>query len=86
MPKSDNSEGQNEVDEARRRRRRRVLVLALAVAYGLQLVYVTVAEEPFPAIMMPRFSFAGPSGDATVEMPVPEITLVYRDETTRVLE
>jgi hypothetical protein len=58
-------------------------VVAIAVAFALQLVYIAIAEEPYPAIMMPRFSSAGPTGQVAIEIPVPEITLVYADGTSK---
>jgi hypothetical protein len=63
--------------------RARAIVLAATVAFGLQLGYMTIAEEPYPAIMMPRFSWAGPSGAAAIEVPVPAITFRYADGTAR---
>ena len=67
------------------RRRARTIVAAMTVLFGLQLWYVTVADEPYPAIMMPRFSWAGPTEASGVDIPVPEIRMIYADGTTRKL-
>ena len=57
----------------------------MTVLFGLQLWYVTVAGEPYPAIMMPRFSWAGPTEASGVDIPVPDIRMIYADGTTRKL-
>jgi hypothetical protein len=67
----------------RAKRRVRLGVAGLSVLFLLQLGYVNVAEEPFPAIMMPRFSWAGPSGAMNVDIMVPEIAISYADGTTK---
>lgn len=69
----------------RPRRRARALVVAMTVLFGLQLWYLTVADEPYPAIMMPRFSWAGPTEASGVDIPVPDIRMIYADGTTRKL-
>lgn len=63
--------------------RARSIVSAMVVLFGIQLWYVTIADEPYPAIMMPRFSWAGPTEVSDVDIPVPEIRMIYRDGTTR---
>jgi hypothetical protein len=63
--------------------RARAIVLAATLAFGLQLGYMVIAEEPYPAIMMPRFSWAGPSGSPTIDIRVPEITFRFADGTTK---
>jgi len=69
----------------RGRQRARWGALAVSVAFALQLVYITIAEEPYPAIMMPRFSWAGPTDAAKLDIMVPEIVISYADSTTRTL-
>jgi|SRR6185369_3247793 len=65
--------------DARARLQARVVAALVAVLFAGQLVYVTIAEEPYPALMMPRFSWAGPNQASLVDIPVPEISLIYRD-------
>ena len=65
--------------------RARVLTLSIAGAFAVQLGYVAIAEEPFPAIMMPRFGWAGPSRDSPIEFAVPEIAMTYMDGTSKIL-
>jgi hypothetical protein len=72
-------------EEHRPRWRARAVTCAMTVLFGVQLWYVTVAGEPYPAIMMPRFSWAGPTEASGVDIPVPEIGMVYADGTTRKL-
>lgn len=61
------------------------MTLGIASAFALQLVYVAIAEEPFPAIMMPRFGWAGPSRNSPIEFAVPEIVMSYVDGTSKTL-
>ena len=70
-------------ENAHRRTLPRVTVLAIVVAFALQVAYVWHADEPYPAIMMPRFSWAGPERATALEMPVPEIVFYYSDSTTK---
>jgi hypothetical protein len=69
----------------RAKRRVRLGVLVLTVLFVVQLGYVNVAEEPYPAIMMPRFSWAGPAGSMNVDIMVPEIVMSYADGTSRTI-
>ncbi len=68
--------------DARVRRRVRWAVLALGAAFVAQVAYMTRAEEPYPALMMPRFGWAGPK---TPDLEVTEVAVVfsYADGTTR---
>ena len=68
---------------ARLQRRARAIVLAATVAFVLQLGYMVLAEEPYPAIMMPRFGWAGPSGAAAIDIFIPAITFRFADGTTK---
>jgi hypothetical protein len=61
------------------KRRARVAVMAMTLAFGLQVVYVARVEEPYPAIMMPRFSWAGPTQASSVDIAVPDILMDYAD-------
>jgi hypothetical protein len=61
----------------------RALVSALAVAFVIQLGYITIADEPYPAIMMPRFTWAGPTQSMGVDIMVPEIVVTYDDGTKK---
>ena len=63
----------------------RLLAFAVACAFVLQLAYVAIAEEPFPAIMMPRFGWAGPLRNSPIELAVPEIAMTYADGTSKIL-
>jgi hypothetical protein len=69
----------------RLRWRARAVVLAITIAFALQLGYVMVAEEPYPAIMMPRFGWAGPTQATPIEIAIPEIVIRYADSTTKTL-
>jgi len=71
--------------DTRQQRRARAIVIAATLAFGLQLGYLLVAEEPYPAIMMPRFSWAGPSGAGAIDVLVPEIAFRYADGTTKTM-
>ena len=53
---------------ARLQRRACAIVLAATVAFVFQLGYMVLAEEPYPAIMMPRFGWAGPKSSG---LPLP---------------
>ena len=75
----------NDTEPGWPRWRARAIVSAMTVLFGLQLWYVTVAGEPYPAIMMPRFSWAGPTEASGVDIPVPDIRMIYADGTTRKL-
>jgi hypothetical protein len=69
----------------RLRWRARATVSAVTFAFGLQLVYLAVAEEPYPAVTMPRFGWAGPGEASTIDIPIVEISMRYADATTKVL-
>ena len=69
----------------RLRRNARAIVATIAIVFALQVAYVAIAEEPYPAIMMPRFGWAGPTKAETIEISVPEIIMRYDDSTTKVL-
>jgi hypothetical protein len=71
-------------DDRMRRLARRTALLITGL-FAAQLIYITVAEEPYPAIMMPRFSWAGPNQASQVDILVPEIVLTYADSSQQVL-
>jgi hypothetical protein len=62
-----------------------MVTFGIATAFAAQLGYVAIAEEPFPAIMMPRFGWAGPSRNSPIEFAVPEIVMTYVDGTSKTL-
>lgn len=68
--------------DARVRRRVRWAVLALGAAFVAQVGYITRAEEPYPALMMPRFGWAGPT---TPDLEVTDVAIAftYADGSTR---
>src|SRR5689334_15789229 len=61
------------------KRRARLAVIAMTIGFGLQVLYVARVEEPYPAIMMPRFSWAGPTQASSVDIAVPDILMDYAD-------
>jgi hypothetical protein len=65
--------------------RARAVVLAMAIGFVAQVAFVAVAEEPYPALMMPRFGWAGPTDAMTIPIPSNEITFSYADSTTRTI-
>jgi len=73
------------IDPDRLRRRARTTVAAIAIVFLLQIGYVGIAEEPYPAIMMPRFGWAGPTKAGTIDVSIPEIVMRYADSTTTIL-
>lgn len=56
--------------------------MGIPFAFAVQMAYVRVAEEPYPALMMPRFGWAGPRDTTTLEIEVPEVFFTYSDHTT----
>jgi len=71
--------------DQRVRLRARLVALSVAALFCAQVGYVAIAEEPYPAIMMPRFSWAGPTQASVVDIPVPEISLRFADGKSLVL-
>jgi hypothetical protein len=61
------------------RRRVRLLAAGVVGAFLCQLAYVALAEEPFPALMMPRFAWAGPTHVEEITIVRPEIVFSYAD-------
>ncbi len=59
----------------------RAAVALVVIGFALELIYVSIAEEPYPAITTPEFGWAGPSQATRVEVLVPEIVLYYADST-----
>jgi hypothetical protein len=64
------------------RSRVRLLVAGILCVFALQVVYVMRADEPYPALMMPRFSSAGPWDDGDMKITLPEIAFSYSDGKT----
>lgn len=65
------------------KRRARIAVIGLGVGFALQLAYIIRVEEPYPAVMMPRFGWAGPNQASSVDIVVPETLVSYADGTQR---
>jgi hypothetical protein len=59
----------------------RAAVVIFVIGFSLELIYLSIAEEPYPAITMPGFGWAGPRQTTRVEVLVPEIVLYYSDST-----
>lgn len=56
-----------------------LLASTLSVAFVVQLGYAMVGEEPYPALMMPGFGWAGPEQVGEITISRPEIQLSYAD-------
>jgi hypothetical protein len=61
----------------------RGVVLAMLIAFAFQLLFVQKVDEPYPALMMPRFGWAGPSRATAVDVTEPEIVFTYADHTQK---
>ena len=63
----------------------RLLAGAVVIAFVLQVGYVAKVDEPYPALMMPRFGWAGPERTDELTITRPEIVFSYEDGQTRAL-
>lgn len=61
----------------------RALAATVLAAFALQLAWISLAEEPYPALMMPRFAEAGPAQVTEIVITKPVISMSYADGTTR---
>src|ERR1044072_5457172 len=69
--------------DAAKRSRVRLFVGAILAAYAVQLAYVMKADEPYPALMMPRFGWAGPPQTDGLDVTEAEIEFEYAGGATR---
>jgi hypothetical protein len=67
------------------RLRVRLLSGSIVLAFLAQMAFVGKAEEPYPALMMPRFGWAGPSSSESVSIAVPNASIRYSDGSERSL-
>ena len=73
------------MSESSRRRFVRLLPLVVIIGFVGQVYYVARADEPYPALMMPRFSWAGPEKAEAVTVRSLEIEFAYADGTRRLV-
>jgi hypothetical protein len=73
------------MSESSCRRFVRLLPLAVVMGFVAQVYYVARADEPYPALMMPRFSWAGPEQAEALTVTSLEIELAYADGTHRLV-
>lgn len=57
----------------------RAMFAIFVVGFALQLIYTSYAEEPYPAITVPAFAWAGPDRARRTEIVTPEIVLYFAD-------
>lgn len=67
------------------RLRVRLLSGAIVLAFLAQMAFVGKAEEPYPALMMPRFGWAGPTSSESVSIAVPNASIRYADGSEQAL-